>query len=198
MQSLLRLAVLCLICCCATACGEPPVTPKPRGFPRVDFPTAGAAQSFRSPDCPFRFEHPSYTRIEKDSAFFDEAPIHPCWLDVYYPDFNARLHLTYYPVGAGKDFEQLKADAFELADFHNKKANYIEEQVIRRPGLGGMVFEIDGPAASPYQFFLTDTTTHFVRGSFYFMTQARPDSLAPVVDFVQKDLEGMLGSFVFE
>jgi gliding motility-associated lipoprotein GldD len=51
-----------------------------------------------------------------------------------------------------------------------------------------VLFEIKGNAATPYQFFATDSTTHFLRGSLYFNVYPNKDSLAPVVDFVKKDI----------
>lgn len=62
-------------------------------------------------------------------------------------------------------------------------------------GLSGFAFEMKGPAASPFQFFLSDSTNHFFRGALYFNTQARPDSLAPVYEFVREDLMKMIETF---
>ena len=81
---------------------------------------------------------------------------------------------------------------------HNKKATFIDDVPIQKPNnVKGMLFRVEGPVASQLQFFLTDSLEqkHFFRGSLYFNTQARPDSLAPVFDFVRKDLEKMLETF---
>lgn len=56
----------------------------------------------------------------------------------------------------------------------------------------GVVFNVEGPVASSYQFFVTDSTRNFLRGALYFNTQARPDSLAPVMEFMRKDLDRMV------
>lgn len=178
------------------ACGDPQATPKPRSFPRIEWPEAEGYQAFRTEVCPFTFEHPVYTSLQRDTTFFEEAPAHPCWYDLYYPAFDARLHLTYVPVGLdGKGLEELRLDAFEMADWHNRRANYIDELLIQRDSVSGVAFDINGPAASPFQFFLTDSTRHFLRGSLYFNTQARPDSLAPVAAFVKEDILHLIESF---
>ena len=92
--------------------------------------------------------------------------------------------------------EELKTDAFELADWHNKRANYIDEMIIQKGNsVSGFAFLIEGPAASPFQFYLTDSTEHFLRGSLYFNTEARPDSLAPVYEFIEEDLVHMIETF---
>jgi gliding motility-associated lipoprotein GldD len=194
-----RAALLCLLLplLCLTACGdETPLTPKPRGYPRVVYPEK-AYRQFISEDCPFTFEYPVYARIEQDTAFFDERPSHPCWFDVYLPDFDSRIHSSYYDIGGLKSFERLQADAFEMADWHNKRANYIDEIRIDNPehDVYGFAFSIEGPAASTFQFYLTDSTDHFLRCALYFNARAQPDSLAPFVDFVHEDIEHMIGTF---
>jgi gliding motility-associated lipoprotein GldD len=60
----------------------------------------------------------------------------------------------------------------------------------------GMIYEIEGMgAASPYQFILTDSINHFVRGALYFEVSPNNDSLSPVIDFLQKDIRHFLNTF---
>lgn len=193
---MLKYILTTLFCLALVQCQEGPVyTPKPRAFPKVTYPEKNY-QSFDADYCHFTFEYPAYAQVEQTESFFDEKPIDPCWFDVYVPDFNSRIHFSYYPIGVEKDFETLKTDAFKLADYHNKKANYIDELIIQKDNdVSGFAFDIEGPAASPFQFFLTDSTRHFVRGALYFNTQARPDSLAPIVDFVKQDILKIIETF---
>ena len=170
-------------------------TPKPRGFPKVVYPEKDY-RSFAAEYCSFTFEYPAYAKIQQDTAFFEEEPVNPCWFDVFFPDFDCRIHCSYYEIGTEKSFEDLKEDAFEMVDWHNKKANYIEESGIQKnDGTKGFIFEMEGPAASPLQFYLTDSTHHFLRASLYFNTQARPDSLAPIYQFVREDVLKMIETF---
>ena len=62
-------------------------------------------------------------------------------------------------------------------------------------GTGGMVFDFDGPSASPIHFFLTDSVDHFFKGSLYFDNSNQVDSLTPVIDFLKEDLYNMLNTF---
>lgn len=171
-----------------SGCQEPSFTPKPRAYPKVEYPEKKYI-SFDEEYCSFTFQYPQYTKIQRDNKSFEESPTYSCWFDLYYPGFDSRIYFTYYPIGGAKNFEELKSDAFEMADWHNKKANYIEEYLIERAEdkVFGFAFNIDGPAASPFQFYLTDSTEHFLRGSIYFNTKTQTDSLAPVIDFVKKD-----------
>ncbi len=185
-----------LFCCFAlVACEEAAFTPKPRAYPRVIYPTK-TYQAFDTTYCQFSFQYPVYAQIQQDTNFLDENPAHACWFDVYFPDFDGRLHCSYYPITKSNSLEQLKKDAFEMADWHNKKANYIDEMLIQKPnGVNGFAFLIEGPAASPFQFYLTDSTHHFLRGALYFNTQAKPDSMAPVYAFVKEDILKIIETF---
>lgn len=192
-----RLASAIVFLLLLTACGggETRFTPKPRAYPKVVYPKK-AYQQFDKDYCAFTFEYPVYAEIQQDTSFFEQLPPHPCWFDLYIPNFGSRLHCSYVPINGKRAFEQLKADAFEMTDWHNKRANYIEEVLIDKPnGVGGMVFLVEGDVASPFQFFLTDTTDHFMRGSLYFNTEARADSLAPVYEFIREDLLHLIETF---
>ncbi len=178
-------------------CEETAITPKPRGYPRIIYPEK-SYQPFRESYCDFTFEYPTYAVIEQDTNFFDEKPAHPCWFDIYVPAFEARIHCSYLPIEAGTPIDKLKHDAFKITDWHNKKATYIEEIPFRKNNdVKGVLFKVEGPVASPYQFFLTDSLErrHFLRGALYFRTQARPDSLAPLYEFLKKDIDRLLETF---
>ena len=176
------------LCLCVGCQPDQAPIPKPRGYPKVIYPKK-AYQPFDAEYCAFHFEYPVYASIQQDTTFFNERPNHPCWFDVVIPAFDARLHCSYYPIQNNNDFEKLRADAFHMVNKHNMKASYIDEFPVRKPNnVNGFVFNIEGPAASPFQFYLSDSTKHFVRGALYFNTQVQPDSLAPVFDFVKADI----------
>lgn len=180
------------------ACEDPVFTPKPRAYPKVVYPEK-AYQTFDENYCSFTFQYPKYAVIQQDTTFFEEKPAHPCWFNIYMPAFECRIHCTYTPITKQMPFDKLKTDAFKMTEWHNKKATYINEQPFHRPGTNvqGILFDIDGPVASQVQFYITDTLEqeHFLRGALYFYTQAKPDSLAPVYDFVKQDVAKMLETF---
>ncbi len=176
------------------ACEAPIYTPKPRIYPKVTYPER-SYQTFEQSSCPFRFEFPTYATIEK-SQTQSAALESPCWFDLYVKDFDVRLHCTYYPIAHKNDFERLWTDAFELASKHNVRADFIDTQPIKRgKATIGFTFEIEGASASPYQFFMTDSTNHFLRASLYFNTQPRIDSLAPIYAFLREDIQHMITTF---
>ena len=195
----LRTVALLLSACFVLSCQhtERGVTPRPRTYPRVDYP-ARAYQSFTETSCDFAFEYPRYAQVLRDSTGLTRLEEQSsCWFDLYFPDFNGRLHCSYFTIGTHKSFEALKQDAFEMADYHNKRANYIEELKINRQDaeVEGFIFSIEGPAATPFQFYLTDNKTHFFRASLYFNTEVRPDSIAPIYEFVREDMMRLIETF---
>lgn len=180
--------------CLLSSCEEVVYTPKPRAFPKVEYPE-GTYLSFDRDYCNFSFQYPDYAKIEQDTSFFGEKPKNPCWFDMNIAALSSQLHFTYYPIESREDFDQLRDDAYRLANEHNKKADYIDELPIKKESVSGVVFDIEGEVASPFQFYLTDSTNHFLRGALYFNAQARPDSLAPVHDFMKKEVLKMIDSF---
>lgn len=172
--------------------GYTPV-PKPRAYPRVVYPEK-AYKPFEEGYCNFSFDQPVYATIEQDTAYFDERPKDECWFNISVAQLNAKIYCSYYPIRSRQDFDKFVSDAFELTNKHTVKASYIDEIAIHRPAdrVHGVVFNVEGAAASSYQFFLTDSTRHFLRGSLYFNTVAKPDSLAPVVAFMREDLNRMV------
>lgn len=188
--------MLVLVSFVVLGCGDDAVPlPKPRMYPRVELPER-SYETLNLDYCSFTFEKPSYVSVEKDKQYFDEKPLDQCWFDLFYKNFDARIHFSYYPIDSKDRFLELKNDAFTLSQKHNIVANYIDEIPINKnESVKGFLFDLEGEVASPVQFYLTDETTNFLRGSLYFNTKSRPDSLAPMVDFIKYDVLKMVESF---
>ena len=193
MSSLRFFAALCVFVFVLNSCNEYVPVPKPRAYPKVVYPEK-AYQRFDQTYCNFSFEMPKYAVIERDTTFFDEKPRSDCWFNVVVPDLNAKIYCSYYPITGRARFDELVQDAFTMAQKHNIKASYIEEIPVHRDAdhVHGIIFSIEGAAASSYQFFVTDSTSNFLRGALYFNSQARPDSLAPVLAFMKQDVDRLV------
>ena len=179
------------------ACSEPDYTPKPRAYPRIEFPIDAKTTRFDRDFCNFSFQYPSYAEVRKDRTVFDEDALSDCWFDLHYPSLNGSIYFSYVPVGE-EPLEKLTSDAFKMTDWHTKKATYIDEIPFERDGIRGMLFRVEGPAASPYQFYVTDTLgRHFLRGALYVESKIQPDSLAPVYQFMKRDMDQVLATFAW-
>jgi gliding motility-associated lipoprotein GldD len=181
--------VLLLLILLILSCSES-YTPRPRGYYRIDFPVRNY-QLFDTA-FPFAFQFPVYASITPDTSRLAE----PYWININYPGFHATLHMSYKPVHG--NLARLLDDAHTLVNKHIPKANAITQREYADPErhVFGLIYNIRGAdAASAVQFYLTDSTQHFVRGALYFNMVPNNDSLAPVIDFLSVDLEHMINTF---
>lgn len=170
-------------------------TPKAKSYPRIAFPEH-KYEPFNPADCPFKFEKPVYAHAVDDSVYFGEKNNQPCWITLYLAPFDGTINLTYKEIDRNNNFEKLVEDAHKLSYKHTRKAEYINEvRIENEHGVGGILYDVGGDAASNVQFFLSDSTRHFIRGALYFNTTPNTDSMAPVVAFVKEDLKQLLKTF---
>ena len=183
-----------LLLLCLSACGTDPYTPKNRGYYHIDLPQHQYT-AFNDPTFPYSFEVPTYAHIVRDTNYFNAKPENPYWINVNFPELNATIFLSYKQIGPTQPLRQLLEDAHAMSYFHDKKADYINDTSFTTAhGIMGVMYSVGGNAASSYQFFATDTTTHFLRGSLYFDVTPNADSLAPVNTFLKKDIEHLIGT----
>jgi len=167
---------------------------KPRGYFKIDFPQK-EYQKFDNPDYPYSFEYPVYAEILKDSLFFDKKAENPYWINVSFPRFNGKIYISYKEVGKN-NFDSLVNDAFTMSyKQHTYKASSIEPTPFTTPNkLNGIYFSLKGNTATANQFFITDSSRHFLRGALYFDAVPNEDSLRPVNNFLQKDLQHLINT----
>ncbi|MEA2043373.1 MAG: gliding motility lipoprotein GldD [Bacteroidota bacterium] len=164
-------------------------TPKPRGYFRVDFPEKEYTQSDST--LPYLFEMPVYSYIQKDIKNSENEN----WVNLQFPKLNATLHLSYKPVD--NNLHLYTEDSHEMVYKHSGKADAIipTEWRNEKNNVYGILYQIEGNAASTIQFYLTDSVNHFVRGSFYFNVHPNKDSLAPAQEFIKADIDRMIETF---
>lgn len=171
-----------------------PYVPKPAGYFKIDFP-AKAYQTFNENGFPYSFEYPAYAKIVRDSSFFGDTPENPWWINIEFPQFNGRVYVSYKQIGQNQ-LDKLLNDAFNLTNKQSVKASSIEDSTINTTNnIHGMFFKVNGDVATANQFFLTDSTHHFLRGALYFDTTPNQDSLRPVNKFLVEDLMHLLNTF---
>lgn len=190
--SLFALATLAFAAC--TSSDEPNYVPKPKGYPRIDLPTATYVTS--PAGHPYQFEVNRIARVLPDTF----ARAEPHWIFVYYPTLKATVQITYKPVLNNTErLRGLLADAYKLTAKHNVKASMIEQQQVRlKNGLAASLITLEGEVPSQFQFVTTDSTRHFLRGALYFDTATANDSLAPVIKYVRADMMQMLNTLTWK
>jgi gliding motility-associated lipoprotein GldD len=210
-MNMMRFGIVLILSMLLFSCNSD-FTQKPREYYRIDFPER-KYQPFDQAGYPYSFEYPVYGKIGKDSTLFDENPDNPYWINIDFPEFNGRIYLSYKTIGGNsiykvktekgyKDslvmntFEGLREEAFKMTYKHSLKASSIDDSSFTTPnGISGVYFKVGGNAATANQFFLTDSSKHFIRGALYFDAAPNADSLAPVNLFLQEDLKHMISTF---
>src|SRR5690606_6869914 len=87
-------------------------------------------------------------------------------------------------------------DAFTMTNKNNVIAPAIKDSLFTtKKGVTGIYFTVAGNAATANQFFMSDTTTHFIRGALYFHATPNADSLRPVHEFLNTDILQLINSF---
>lgn len=195
-QPLLMFGGLFFFFCCFFLSCNSPYHPeaKKRGYFKIEFPEK-KYQAFDMPGYPYTFEYPVYATVVKDTTFFDDKA-GDYWINIDIPRFAGRIHVSYKPVLSANMFDSLVRDAFKMAyKQHVDISSGIEESRLNTPnGASGIYFDLGGNTATANQFFLTDTTKHFLRGALYFDATPKADSLGIVNDFLKKDMEHLIST----
>lgn len=187
-----NLLVLSVILLGMTSC-EKAWLPKPPGYNKIDLPNHRYDKLIG--DYPYELDFSTASQVEPDSFNLSER----AWINLNYKDFGAKVHLTYKKIdGKNTKFEVLSNDAFKLTAKHQIKAYGIEEGILVTPnGYTAVVAELSGEVPTQFQFFVTDSTDHFLRGALYFNTAMKNDSLAPVIEYIKIDMTHLMNSIKF-
>ena len=93
-------------------------------------------------------------------------------------------------------YDNLINDAFNLTNKNDDVATYKRDSLFKTANnVSGLLFRLGGNAATQRQFFMTDTTKNFIRGALYFYATPNADSVKPVVEFIQADIDHMINTF---
>lgn len=184
----MRVVISILVLFGLFSCGENNV-PRPIGYFRIDLPK----KEYRKIDSipfPFSFDLPQYATADLKRTKNNEH-----FMNLDFNQFGAKIHISYLPIDG--NLELMLEDSRSLAYKHTVKAQDIKEKLYLNPEekVYGTYYQIDGNAASGSQFYLTDSSKHFVRGALYFHVEPNFDSIAPVQEFIQKDIQRFIESF---
>ncbi|MEM7187055.1 MAG: gliding motility lipoprotein GldD [Bacteroidota bacterium] len=183
----MRYVIVFLFLLLLNSCGDETVV-KPGAELRLEY--AQATYDSLREDCPFRFQKNTMAEVlRKDD----------CGINIVYPNMKATIYLTYQEVQED-NLTSMLVDAQKLAYGHNIKANEIFEQprVDSLNRVYGMFYMINGEAASQSQFYVTDSTDHFVSGALYFEAKPNFDSIYPAVVYLRNDIRRIMETISWE
>lgn len=170
------------ICISMVGCKDE-VLPKPKGYLSLNYPEPKYISFDKT--CGYSFEYNSIGKIEDKGD---------CNFHIVYPNLKATVYLNYRHVN--KNIDVLLRDAQKLTYEHVIKADGITEQpfVNDKHKTYGMFYEVGGNAASQSQFYVTDSTKHFLMGSIYFYAKPNFDSVLPAAHYIKDDLRMLMES----
>ena len=165
--------------------------PKPMGYFRIDLP--GHQYQLMDTTLPFRYEQSVFAKTsiepQKDNTL---------WMTLTYPNLKASLRFTCFHVNNADSLRKLMISEDKMVKFHYQKADDVQYSVIRDPesNLWWQTYEIFGKeVATPFQFWLTDSTHQYVRATLYFDETPNNDSLQPVIQFLKEDALHLINTF---
>ena len=176
-----------------TACQNETYTPKPRGYFRIS--VKDTTYQLFSDAAPFSFEYSHFAVIDAV-----HKPNEKHWMNLRYPSLNADIFITYKSLNTYR-LDSCINDARTMLSKQIDKADDIQESIVSDTlnAVYGKIYEIIGnEAACPYQFWLTDKKNHFFRAALYFNSTPQNDSIAPIIDYLKKDMLHLIGTFSWE
>ncbi|MFD0799016.1 gliding motility lipoprotein GldD [Maribacter chungangensis] len=171
----------CIVCFFVlVGCKEETPIPKPKAQIRLEYPQ-GELATLETANFSVNYNKLAIPKENKDLAYTLE-----------YPEMKGAIFLSYRRLN--NDLDKLTQDAKRLSYEHAVKAHNIVEQPFLNPDarVYGSLFEVQGDAASQTQFFVTDSTSHFLTGSVYFYSKPNYDSILPAAAYLQNDIRTIM------
>ena len=166
-------------------------TPKPKAYLRIDLP----AHSYSTCDTaalPFTFQQSALATLLWKKSTPQEQ-----WLTLQYPQYKGYVFLTYKRLRSPNELAAQVDTSYKFIEGHYSFASGIDENKFVDPAhkLYGTTYHLKGQnVASTYQFWATDSTRHFLRGALYIDCTPNNDSLAPVIEYIQADMDRLIES----
>lgn len=180
--------VFALSCGLLSACQQV-YSPKPLGYNRLNLPPP--AYRSLADSLPYNFEYSVHAKLLDDTSAISER----FWIEIYYPDIKANVHITYKTIRNEKLLKEFLDDSYTLTSKHQIKAYAINEVISKTPsGKTAVIAELEGEVPSQFQFTVTDSSRNFMRGALYFNTKVANDSLSPAIEYMKVDIMHLINT----
>jgi gliding motility-associated lipoprotein GldD len=173
-----------LICLPLLACNKN-YKPKPKGYNHINFPERSYTPITIKNK--YSFEKNTQTSVEQNDSYG--------WLNLLYKNYDAKILITHKYIEKENDLISFINESYKLTNKHNKKASSIKETHIKTTnGLNAIIIDLKGEVPTQFQFITTDSVNHFLRGALYFQVATKNDSLAPIIEYIKKDMIHLLNT----
>ena len=163
------------------SCREQALMPKPDGYFRIEFNKPNY-NKFKKTDSKITFYLNKNETTEIDST--------NNVLKVSYLRLNMDLILNFNSLSKADNIKRNLDDFYNIVQTHAKKSNTlsIKDYENEQHKVYGRLYEFKGNVATPLQFFLTDSTTNFVRGHLQPKSKIVYDSIYPSIQYIKNDV----------
>ena len=170
------------------SCTDPTPTPKPPTYLRLELPEPTYSQYDDS--CSYTF---NLSNLYTATNAPDQAP-GTCHKRIDLGPLNGMAYIRYWEMD--RPLAYYVNSANDEIDKHKLKADNILNETILRPedNVFGSFFELQGEVATPFQFYLTDSTSRFLYCEVLFNSTPNYDSLRPTLDYLKRDLDEFMNT----
>lgn len=129
-----------------------------------------------------------------DSARIEPGEIDG-WFDIVYPAYNVRINCTLTHTESPVQLQSVIDNRLERLERNAGGASGEMIELTSAGGIGSLLMVTPGALATPVQFLATDSTRRVLSGSAVFASPGQsPDSVAPVVEAIERDIIYMLSN----
>ena len=166
--------------------------PKQSAYLRLDYPKP-EYKLIDDKDFPFFFE--ANTRLSEISDI--DINLRSIDFIINYNQLNAQINFQYKSVNSSEKLNAYILDLKMTIETHSTMANSvkIKDYSLKEKNIFGRIFDLSGDVASPYQFYLTDSTNNIISGLVYFNIKPNYDSILPAINYIKNDIIHLIESF---
>ena len=166
--------------------------PKQSAYLRLDYPKP-EYKLIDDKDFPFFFE--ANTRLSEISDI--DINLRSIDFIINYNQLNAQINFQYKNVNSSEKLKAYILDLKSTIETHSMMANSvkIKDYSLKEKNIFGRIFDLSGNVASPYQFYLTDSTNNIISGLVYFNIKPNYDSILPAINYIENDIIHLIESF---
>ena len=166
--------------------------PKQSAYLRLDYPKP-EYKLIDNKDFPFFFE--TNTILSEISDI--DINLESIDFIINYNQLNAQINFQYKNVNSNEKLNAYILDLKMTIETHSTMANSvkIKDYSLKEKNIFGRIFDLSGDVASPYQFYLTDSTNNIISGLVYFNIKPNYDSILPAINYIENDIIHLIESF---
>lgn len=188
MKILLLLASLLLL----FSCTEETFIPKPPTHLAVDLPPHSYNKFADSTNYTFEI-----SKLWSKRVSFKEQDSLIIYLG---KEIDGDLHFQYLKIDTANPLSFHLNKTFAKIDFHKVRAKQLKDTtfIFKDKKVYGGFYEFIGNSATNFQFYLTDSSNHFIRSELLIRRKPNYDSLQPTLNYIKTDLFHLINTFEWQ